>query len=249
MVICNIFSDVFDTSKILQGYRGHDFINFAKTKHDLVVGVPTLVYGYKFAKQEYPHFNDSTKVVGKNIFWSYNEYEFRNKVSASVFIDKCLDDFFKHEEHGIDVVFQNYDLDAFVKSLRGFYPLIHNGKYEIYFAVVNSKLPEIAVWSIKKDTLAYVDIDPMNLLHEAIGVLEGECVVFSTDEVELTKLKKHPVYLNNLRQAFHGDVITFETIFSKFAKFRTLSKGDILTYVLKSEQYSLDLLEDFSLDF
>jgi len=205
---------------------GHDY--------DSWKAVPALWYGYRVAGQGFDFHNINILSEGyiqgtKDQYWCFNESE-RPSTYAEEFVYDCLTRVLLHIDDGIDPVFDGFDIETFVAGL-GDFPLIHNGRYELYFGEYTPD-GDILISSMKKDSLKYINIDPDDLFYNIIDDLEGHCMVVSTDEFDLFETDYQPTFIVDWIQSKSGNPLTPETIVSMF-KPRHITKGELLTYYMK----------------
>jgi len=245
MVICNIITDkeTLLNSEILEKYKDRGPVYMSHTMDDIDNSLPTMFYGYSFAKD----FHKMDKLnrdhsIKENVFWSYNEYELKSKCWVDHFVEMSANKFFQHEDRGIDLIFDKFNyhtelIGGINAAIYKSWPIIHSGKYEIYIAKLTDSRP--IVYSFKKDMLKYMDKEPASFFYSIINNLYGKCWVFSTDEVSFFRMHYKPVFFQDAHQAeFGGDPITIQSIQEEFSTIRNLSKPDVLIWILKHKFFN-----------
>jgi len=231
--ICNILTDkkCYNESLELRPYKRIPGI-LVHTNEKNVYSCKngsTIIYGHKLA----------VKIGAPNLEISYNEFEMPNNVTLHKIVNRFLDCHFKHIENGIDVVFNEFDMENFCAKLIG-RVLLHVGQYEIYVAdmIVHptiEPIKKVIVHSIKKDTLEYIGIDPKEFVDDFLNTIQKPCVIFSTEEIDLLKLC--PLgkvdFLIEKHFSETGRVIDLQKIVDIFSPIRKLTKEELLTYVVK----------------
>ncbi len=196
--------------------------------------LPTLIYTHKLAKRLYPDITfsilDEGGEIEVGVRWCFGSEEKRSDYIFK-YIDRVVEDYLFYIDNGIDPVFDDYDIETFIGSLCP-YPLIHNGKYEIYF-VEMLKDNRVVVSSLKKDAMIYVGYDPDEFFYTAIEMLDGECFVLSTDEFDFDMTHSIPLFVIDFIQAKSGDVLTIDKLKDRLP----MTKGSILTYYMKLAHY------------
>ena len=245
MVICNIIVNKKDD--IIKKYENEKFINIVDKHWKIVNDLPTLIYGYKFAKELYPELvSHNDKIITKNIQWTYSESEYKNKCTILDFISYSVKKHTQNYANNIDVIFdnRNFDFKSFVRKIDSF-PLIHAGKYEIYVGEIKNNGSAI-IHSFQMDNLKYAGIDPETFFYDLLNAFERECIVFSTDEIDITKLKILPISFQDLIQASQNEILSFGEIIRTFKPYvKELSKEMVLTYFLRHSLYSKKLFAHF----
>lgn len=74
--IANIFTN--------KPFMDNEIYNVAKSKVDLIDGLPTLVIGWDFTKQNYPNANILSWEIESNIYWTYGKREKRNRFEENL---------------------------------------------------------------------------------------------------------------------------------------------------------------------
>jgi hypothetical protein len=66
--------------------------NFVKTYDDIIVGIPTLILGYKEIQTIEPDFNILNHRINDNLFWTFKKNEKRDKFNQVVieFVEYCF---------------------------------------------------------------------------------------------------------------------------------------------------------------
>ena len=136
----------------------------------------------------------------------------------------------------IDPIFDDIDLDKFIEDLPNEL-LVHNGKYEIYILTIKNE--ETIVYSMKKETLRYMDICSDQFFYK---IIDSKKIVYvmSTDEYDLFRLygvtfditKKDPIFIVDYIHSICGELITPKDIISKFEPVY-ISKQELLVYFFK----------------
>lgn len=230
--VCNIISPDGYEDSTLTKLSKNTFVFSCNDQKNLISGIPTLWYGYKFAVDKFGRAKIDMMKEGKfddQQYWCYNDQEIASDYAES-FVFDCVTRFLNHIDDGIDPVFEDFDMDSFISGL-GEYPLIHNGKYELYFGEYTNS-GDILISSMKKDALKYINIDPVELFYTIIDELEGRCMVVSTDEFDLFEVDYEPVFIVDYIQSKIGSPITPERLIKSFYP-RYITKGELLTYYMK----------------
>ena len=249
MVICNIIINE-KPDAIIQKYQDVPFVNIVNKHWKLIEGKPTLIYGYKFAKELYPEIQLDQWYIRKDLFWTFNEHEASGKIPENwtdIFVREMVGFFLHSRQNNIDVIFdhKNFDLKSFVSKV-GEWPLVHSGKHEIYVAEIGDYDKDVIVHSFQMDNLKYADLDPEKFFYDLISGFESECLVFSTAEIDLTRLKNSPLSFQDIIQASNNEILSFQEIVSTFSPYVTeFTKEMVLTYFMRHELYSKRLFTSF----
>lgn len=237
MKMCNIvFGDLPDDDLTIKKLKKRNpFVNFIHVdEYKKTNNLPTLWYGLKLTKS---YFGDKFNMLSKNLGgedkWCYAQSE-REDSDIDLFIHDSMSKFLLYVDDGIDPVFDGFDLDRFMEDLSP-YPLIHNGKYELYFCEYFPKNEEqfkVFISSMKKDALVYAGHDPEEVFYEAIDFLDGECYVLDTREFDFFCIDYEPIFIVDFIQAKTGDILPPEVVVRSFSP-RYVTKGELLTYYLK----------------
>ena len=214
----------------------NELINVVNESDHKGSSLPTLIYTYELAKRLYPDTKfsilDEGGEIEVGVSWCFGSKE-RKSDYIFKYIDRVVEDFLFYIDNGIDPVFDDFDVETFIGGLYP-YPLIHKGKYEIYF-VEMLKGNKVVVSSLKKDALIYAGYDPDEFFYTAIEMLDGECFVLSTDEFDFDMSHSIPLFVVDFIQAKSGDVLTIDRLNDQLPMMTT--KGGILTYYLKLAHY------------
>ena len=245
MVICNIVYEKMD--EVLEKYKDVEFVNLVDKHWKIKTKTPTLIYGYRLAQQLFPNdVNPNAKSslfkIKHNLHWSYTESELSEQQWVYGFIREALNSHLSCYHNDIDVIFNDFDMDSFVRKLSEF-PLIHAGKYEIYVGDIDNG---VVVHSFQMDNLKYAEMDPEEFFYELINRLEGRCVVLSTDEIDLTRTKYVPISFQDLAMAKYNKKIDFIDVLQMIrGHLDYVSKEMLITFFLKHDLYSKTLFKNF----
>jgi len=246
MVICNIVYDKKDDC--LQKYLDLPFINAADKHWKVKRNIPTLIYGFKLAKELYPNeidpHNNCIRTNGL-LNWSYSIEEFENKCWLDSWITQSIEKHLRCVPNNIDVIFnKSFELKAFLEKIDPF-PLVHAGKHEIYIAEKRDWDNACIIHSFQMDNLTYAGIDPETFYYELLNYFENRCVVLSTNDIDFTRIKNTPISFQDLSLASQNESIDIQKIIRTFSSFIPLSKEMVLTYFLKHDLYSKTLFHSF----
>jgi len=243
MVICNIIVEKStDKLKSLP-----DFVNVCDKHWKIVNKIPTLIYGYKTAKELYPNdLKIGERYLRQNIQWSYTEEEMQSECWLDDFVKESVAKHLQCSHHSHDVIFdhRDFDLPSFYRHLTDF-PMIHAGAHEIYVATKHYD-DSIIVHSFQMDNLKYAGIEPEAFFFQLINDLDCECVLYTMDEIDMTKFSKPPISFQDLLMASNRTHITFRDIILKFAPYvDEFKKEMILAHFIRHELYSPTLFKSF----
>jgi len=225
MVICNLLVPVNQSDEISQ-YKNKWYINMVNDITHLHTDVPTFIYTYELAKSTF-----SNQEINPTSDWKINDYYYWGDSIEKVdsFIELCMKKWFNYTDVGIDLVFDEFDVDYFISNLSR-WPILHNGKYELYF--VEKRRENIIIHSIQKSNLKYSNINPEDLFLTVLNKLKGECLVLSSDDVLLNNIQFEPIIIEDLIQSFLGELIRVNDVVNMF-KPRYLTNGEVLVFYMK----------------
>jgi len=227
MYMYNILTDMWSSqpSKLsLDGFKF--FANFTSDITKLHTGVPTLILGYNLAKKTMGDIVHPTNhKINEHYYWCKED----DREYVNEFIESSISKFLDHLDHGIDPVFEEFDFDYFVENLND-YPLVHNGKYEIY--VVEDRSGTIIIHSVKKDALKYAGFDPTSMYIDIVDQLEGKCLMVTTDEYPMTHDDfNQPLFISDLIESYSGEIVSIKKLVDSFSP-RYMTKAELLTFLL-----------------
>jgi len=236
MVICNIVTE----RKLENTIKFPSFVNVCTKHWQIINKLPTLIYGHKMAKELYPNdLKIGQRYLRELISWSYTVEELESECWVNEFVDESVEKFLQCSHHSIDVIFDhsNFDVASFAHKLSKF-PLIHAGAHEIYVAEKKDD-GKITVHSFQMDNLKYAGINPEEFFYKIINELDSKCIIFSTDEIDLTSLDKIPISFKDLVQASENQTITFKEIIATFSPHvKEFKKEMLLAYFLRHQLYT-----------
>lgn len=250
MVICNIVIDPNETYcesdelilgkyKLCSAIRVVDDITFLTPS-------PTIFYGFKNANSRFKgELDRQEKWINKHYCWTYNDSEISFENWLDKFVDECFDKYFKYVDSGIDVVFErNFDWVEFTKWLHP-YPIIHEGKYEIYIADwIDGE--DITIHSVKKDTLKYINEDPTKFIHTLYQLLDYEFLSIDAKSVDLS-MKKKPIFLDDLLFANSNQWIGVDEVINNFSLVE-IDRKKIIVYYLKQSAHLREHFEKYNME-
>jgi len=244
MVICNIVYDLDDTlseldSKILKKYENCKAVNVVTDITNLDTSVPTIFYGYRTAVKNCGSVNRSRRQINSSYWWTYSNNEIKSENWIVEFVQQCEQDWFKHIDNGIDVVFDEFDVNDFVSHLNP-YPLVHEGNYEIY--VADWRDDNIIIHSVKKDTLEYVGINPRDFLNSIHEKLDYKSLSIESATCDLIK-KRKPIFLDDLLFANSDEWVGIKEITEHFKnEFSSIvvTRAAVIVYYLKQTKHLRD---------
>ena len=254
MVLCNIVHDgklKAEDQEALQKYIDSPLFNVCSRHWTVEDGILTILYGKRLAEDAgfktngmdprvlTPQGYDANWLVR----WTYAASELKEQMLLDDLIDNAIERHFYHHDNSIDVIFHDWDFDSWLKGLEP-WPLVHAGKYELYVSEKTAR-GEILIHSFKYDNLEYAGQDPETEFYNIINGLKGRCVVFSTDELDLTKMTVMPVSFQDMAQAHDNSIPTLLSIIALWAPFRQLNKHDLLIHILRMKYYSKQKLDHF----
>jgi hypothetical protein len=202
----------------------------------LDTSVPTLFYGYTNAINHCGKFDRSIRKINTSYWWSYCSKEIKSENWIVEFVQNCEKEWFKHIDNGIDVIFDEFNVDDFVSHLKP-YPLVHEGNYEIY--VADWRDGDIIIHSIKKDTLEYVGINPREFLTSIHEKLNYNFLSIESSTHDLIKEKK-PIFLDDLLFANSDEWIGIKEITEHFKnEFSSIvvNRAAVIVYYLKQTKH------------
>jgi len=242
MVICNII--VERKTELTESLPS--FVNVCDKHWKVMDKLPTLIYGYRLAKELYPNdLKVGQLYLRQLIQWSYTEEEMQSECWLNDFIDESVAKHLQCSEHSIDVLFdhRNFDIGSFISGLSEF-PLVHAGAHEIY--VAEKRESQVIVHSFQMDNLRYAEIDPEAFFIQLVSELDSQCILFSTDEFMESMFAKPPLSFQDLLLAKNGTEITFKEIITTFSPHvNEFKKEMLLAYVLRHPLYSPTLFKHF----
>lgn len=217
------------------------FANIVESPEDLIEGLTTIVYGYDTARNYWPNdLHPLEREIFPKVYWIPN----RKKLTFytdDIALDYCviseIEKFLYYVDMSIDPVFDGFNVDSFIESMEHRSPLIHTGKYEIYLAVFGD---EKMVYSIKKDALKYIGIDPSEFINKVIDSCDG-CYVLESDEYDFCMRgidSSHILYMVDMIQALTGRLETPDDVCNAFSPMY-ITKGQLLSYYMESHLQAL----------
>lgn len=240
MVTCNIvYDDKIDWNsedgKTIEEFKNIPCVNVVSDITFLKTEAPTLFYGYRNAVKNCGPFDKSSRVINKSYAWTYSKGEVDFECWVDEFVNGATESWFKYVDNGIDVVFDELDIDAFGSKL-GPWPLIHDGNYEIYIADWNNG--EIIIHSIKKDTLEYVGIKPDEFMESLAEILDYKFLTFEADRYWNQKRlrKKNPIFIDLLLEAAGNQWMGIKEIIDQFSNVK-IDRKKVIVYYLKQSEY------------
>jgi hypothetical protein len=224
MVICNIVTtEMGDLVK----ERQMEVVNVCETLDGIIQGLPTLIYGVQTVKDLGLYEKFTRGRVGQYEV-SHKEDEWGASPWVDKFISESLTAYFDHKEVHLDLLFNKYeyDLPRISESI-----LLHKGKYELYYVVVEDSIP--IVYSISKDSLEYIGEDPEAYFQTMINGSINPCV-FSTDELDLLVCEEpYPIFFQDYYQYATGVILQIEDIVDMFKPIRQITKSELLYHLVK----------------
>lgn len=254
MVLCNIIHDKLTDARdeeALKKYIESPLFNVCKKPSQILDGLPVILYGRKLATDAgYKIVGMDPNCLDKNgyatnwpILWTYAASELYEQMMLHDLAKSIIDRHFFYLDLSVDVVFHDWDYPSWLHKIYP-WPLVHAGKYELYVAEKDD-YNNISIHSFKYDNLQYAGIDPETMFYDIIRDLGSKCVVFSTAEIDLTKLNTIPISYQDLAQAHDGEIPTFSSIIKLYAPFRQLSKHDVLMHILRAKYFNKQKLSSF----
>jgi len=250
MVICNVLLDTIDEK--ISNLNTKKIINVCTDLTQIDTTVETLVYGYSLAKKLFgKYLNPTTAKINSSYYWSFSTNEKENTTIVDEFIESRVKKYFKCIENGIDVVIKEFDIDIFVDHLTE-YPLLHRGKHEIYVVDYRASNQYI-IHSFKKDTLEYSGVSPDVFFNAIIDKLHSECIMFSTDEIDLFNDREVlPLFLQDLYLAETNIWLTMKDIEREVMILKntnTISKADVLIFLVKKLEFIRNRRKEIRLNY
>jgi len=183
--------------------------------------------------------------INRFYYWTYNDSEIQFENWIEDFIQKCFDEKFKYINNGIDVVFKTFNIEEFINHLNP-YPLVHEGRYEIYIA--DWRDGDIVIHSIKKDTLEYVGVDPNRFILAMHKMLDYEFLTFESRQFQLVN-EKPPVFIDSLLHAFNNTWMGIDEIIEnfKYSGIESIDRKSIIVYYLQESEFLRDQFKNIGL--
>ena len=200
-----------------------EVVNVCDSPSGCTQGVPTLVYGVQTARDIGFYGNLLYGNLEGFSFANDGDTSYPNWTTVKDFVSNSLVEFFDTDQIDIDPVFGEEKL-----SRIGQASLLHKGKHMLFYVV---RFPNV-VYSISKDSLAFIGKDPDEYF-EHMASLVNPPIVFSTDEVDLLSTENDYHFLQDIIQAKTGEIVTLESIIEKFKPIKTISKAELLSYLVK----------------
>jgi len=229
MVLMNV---LIGSEKVPGELREYDtpHINICSGISQVKTDKPTLIYGKKLAKEIFGDSVGHDTKINQYYYWSYSEQEIPHECWVDKFVKKTLDEFFRCTDVSLDLMFDKLDpLEFFLQKTKKIF--IHNGRYEIYLCIDDSG--KLTIFSMKKDSLVYLGMDPDKLVVDLINGCGKSCMIFSNEDVDIKSCKVIPIVLQDACQALCGKILTMDSIHKQFESQRNLSKQEILVYIVK----------------
>lgn len=237
MVICNvIYGENMNSEdlEILGKLRLCKSINVLTDILNLDEGANTIFYGYGTASKYFDIENRKNYRISDRCWWTYTNSEIKFENWIYQFIKKCESEWFSYKDNGIDIIFDDFNLDDFIGKLKP-YPLIHEGDYEIYIAEYSDG--DITINSIKKETLEYAGINPKDFLKYIYSKLDYNFLTFESKRYGLIQNDKLPIFLDDLLFSISGELFEVKDVVNhfrnEFSSFK-IDRSKVIVYYLKA---------------
>lgn len=244
MVICNvIYGENMNSEdlEILGKLRLCKSINVLTDILNLDEGANTIFYGYGTASKYFDIDNRKNYRISDRCWWTYTNSEIKFENWIYQFIKKCESEWFSYKDNGIDIIFDDFNLDDFIGKLKP-YPLIHEGDYEIYIAEYSDG--DITINSIKKETLEYAGINPKDFLKYIYSKLDYNFLYIDSKKYDLIN-NPHPIFLDDFIFSNTGELIDISEVVDHFKCDLTNFKIDRPKFII----YCLKRIKDMRGDF
>lgn len=236
MVICNIVYGLnIDKSdfEILEKLGKCKSINVISDITFLNTDVPTIFYGYKTAIKNCGEFDRNDHQINSKYWWTYCNGEIESENWIFQFVKMCEESWFSYVDNGIDVIFDDFNLDDFINKLSS-YPLIHEGEYEIYVAEFDDGV--ITIHSFKKETLEYSGVKPNDFLKYMYSKLDYNFLSFESKRYDLIENFHHPIFLDDVLFSIYGELFEVKDVANNFKNDFTqffIDRPKVIVYYLK----------------
>ena len=239
MVICNVVCRETADIEGLNRLKNMPIVNVIDNITNIRSEVPTLFYGLALAQEHLGEVDRKSTKISNHYYWTYSDKEYKAENWLEAFVKKSGEDWFKFKDRGIDVVFDKFDMADFVGDLQP-WPMIHEGTYEIYIADWRLNIDtttSILIYSIKKDTLEYLDIDPKDFLQELYDALEYRFLAIEAKRFDLSNENK-PIFLDDLLYANTDKWVGIDEIINHFVGTGVeIDRRKVIVYYLKQSAF------------
>lgn len=161
--IANILTD--------KPFKDSELYNIAKTKDELIEGIPTLIVGREFIKSFYPNLDITEWVIERNVtYWTYGNREKRNKFEKKIveFRKIAMDEFIKSVEYEFVnmMICSKEEKKQFLKTINELREIpIYLKNDMVYIYDENNK----KVYGVSLRGIKYIGKDPkafLSMLHK-----------------------------------------------------------------------------------